>query len=198
MGKRSKKQQVPGTRRWRRWTTAPAIIFNKKHVTVTVTVKTCQKGQKWDKRHFCIFCKKPQSKMTRHLIKKHNNEKEVALAMCLPLRSKERLQAFENLLRKGNYFHNIEVLEKGEGQIVTCRQPSEHANHEDYLPCNICFGFFIKVELWKHQKLCRKKKNSVESEVKSKGKKLESKQLLQHYCLTKGYHLPGAHRLWTG
>lgn len=52
---------------------------------------------------------------------------------------------------------------------MTYRQPSELANPEDYLPCNICYGFFLKDELWKHEKLCRQTMG--ESEVVSKKKR---------------------------
>uniref|UniRef100_A0A3Q3JEZ2 Uncharacterized protein n=1 Tax=Monopterus albus TaxID=43700 RepID=A0A3Q3JEZ2_MONAL len=96
--------------------------------------------------------------------------------MCLLSTSKLCHQTFEQLCRKGNYYHNIEVLQKGEGEIVTYRQPSKHANAEDYLPC-ICYGFSIKDELWKHEKWCCK--TVVESEVKSQKKE----DGLCHCCL---------------
>lgn len=104
--------------------------------------------------------------MARHLQRKHSDEKEVAQAKCLPPTSKKRRQILEQLRRKGNYFHNIEVLQKGQGEIVTYRQPSEHAAPEDYLPCNTCYAFFIKDELWRHSQLCRKTMG--EPELKSK------------------------------
>ncbi|KAJ8286468.1 hypothetical protein GJAV_G00039570 [Gymnothorax javanicus] len=63
----------------------------------------------------------------------------------------------DQLRLKGNYLHNIQVLEKGQGQIVTCRQPSGEASAHDYLPCNICYGFFLKDDLWKHEDFCRKR-----------------------------------------
>ena len=123
-----------------------------------VTVKTCKKGdkRKWDKKHYCVFCKKPQTKMARHLMRKHSNEKEVAQVICLPLKSKKRTQTLEQLRRRGDYYHNITVLQEGKGEIVTYRQPSEHTDAENYLPCNICYGFFLKTELWRHEKVCRK------------------------------------------
>ncbi|TRY65184.1 hypothetical protein DNTS_009422, partial [Danionella cerebrum] len=135
-----------------------------------VTVKTCFKGEKrkWDKRHYCVYCTKPQSKMARHLIRKHNDEKEVALAICLPPKSKKRKEMFEQLRRKGNYFHNLKVLQSGRGEIVTYRQPSSDVNADDYLPCNICFGFFVKTKLWRHEKLCQKRFSGIVTESKAK------------------------------
>lgn len=129
-----------------------------------VTVKFCIKGEKrkWDKRHYCVYCKKPQSQISRHLKQKHSDETEVAQVICLPPTSKKRLQMLEGLRKKGNYFHNVEVLQKGQGEIVTYRQPSEPTDPEGYLPCNICLGFFIKTELWRHEKKCLKTMGKLE------------------------------------
>lgn len=140
-----------------------------------VTVKTCKKGdkRKWDKKHYCVFCKKPQTKMTRHLMRKHSGEKEVAQVICLPLKSKKRTQTLELLRRRGDYYHNITVLKEGKGEIVTYRQPSEHADAENFLPCNICYGFFLKTELWRHEKVCRKTM-TVSAESKKRKRKVQS------------------------
>ncbi|KAJ8286469.1 hypothetical protein GJAV_G00039580 [Gymnothorax javanicus] len=45
-----------------------------------LTVKHCEKGakRKWDKRQYCVYCEKPQSKIARHLERKHKHEKDVA------------------------------------------------------------------------------------------------------------------------
>ena len=104
-----------------------------------ISVKSCVKGpkRKWYKRHYCVYCKKPQSKMARHLQRKHINEKEVALAMCHSPKSKQRRQMLEDLRRKGNYYHNIEVLKEGKGEIITYRQPTEHVGPDEYLPCDM-------------------------------------------------------------
>ncbi|XP_049442773.1 pre-mRNA-splicing factor SLU7-like [Epinephelus fuscoguttatus] len=52
--------------------------------------------------------------MARHLTRKHSDEKEVALATNLPPSSKKRRHMLEGLRRKGNYYHNIGVLQKGQ------------------------------------------------------------------------------------
>lgn len=121
-----------------------------------VTVESCMKGGKrtWDKRHYCLYCRKPNIKISRHLLHQHRTEKEVAAILSLPPKSKTRIQVLDKLRRKGDYSHNICVLQKGTGQIVTCRKPTVKANVEDFLPCNVCFGFYRKSELWRHEKLC--------------------------------------------
>ncbi|KAF3839538.1 hypothetical protein F7725_018255 [Dissostichus mawsoni] len=82
--------------------------------------------------------------MARHLLRKHSSEQEVAIAKCHSPSSKKRQLILEGLRRKGNFHHNIEVLETGQGEIVTYRQPSEPAHADEYLPCNLCFAFYKK------------------------------------------------------
>lgn len=122
-----------------------------------ITVRACGKGgkQTWNKRHYCLYCRKPNSKMSRHLLRRHRSEKEVAAIVSLPPKSKRRIQVLEKLRRKGDYYHNICVLQKGEGQIVTCRRPTSNASAKDFSPCSVCFGFFRKSDLLRHEKMCR-------------------------------------------
>lgn len=102
--------------------------------------------------------------MARHLQQKHSSEKEVALALCHPAKSKQSRQMLEDLRRKGNYNNNNDVLNEGKWEMVAYRQPTEHVDPDGYLPCNM-FWFFKRAELWKHEKLCRK---TSEPEVESK------------------------------
>lgn len=76
-----------------------------------VTVKRTWSGGKrrWDKKHYCVFCRRPQVKIARHLLRKHADEQEVLAASTLPTGSKERHLLLEHLRCRGNYLHNIEV-----------------------------------------------------------------------------------------
>ncbi|XP_029932206.1 uncharacterized protein LOC115376631 isoform X2 [Myripristis murdjan] len=127
-----------------------------------VTVKRCWGGgrRRWDKRHYCVFCRRPQVKMARHLLQKHRDQQEVAQASSLPTGSKQRHLLLEQLRCRGNYLHNIEVIRQGRGEIVPCRQPSEEVDARNYLPCPLCLGFFLRADLWKHQASCRRKMTS--------------------------------------
>ncbi|KAF3855744.1 hypothetical protein F7725_016467, partial [Dissostichus mawsoni] len=149
-----------------------------------ITVKSCTKGdkRKWDKKHYCIFCKLPQSKIARHLERKHHSEELVAKATCLPKSSKKRRLMLDQLRYKGDYNHNIAVLQSGQGELVTSRQPSEEADPHGYLPCNYCYGFFVKSELWKHEVNCKK---NVAYLRKNHGKGTESKLQLRVSFLSK-------------
>lgn len=135
-----------------------------------ITVKWCQKGEKrkWDKKHYCIYCKKPQSKIARHLERKHNQEEDVARAICFPKKSKKRRLLLDQLRYKGDYNHNVTVLQTGQGELVTFRQPTEETDPHKYLPCNYCYGFFLKHDLWKHEVSCRKQKGLHREESRKK------------------------------
>ncbi|KAM9414359.1 uncharacterized protein KZ484_023550 [Pholidichthys leucotaenia] len=124
-----------------------------------VTVKRTFSGEKrrWDKKHYCVFCRRPQVKIARHLLRKHADEQEVVAASALPTGSKERHLLLEHLRCRGNYLHNIEVIRQGSGEIVPWRRPSEEMDARKYLPCPLCLGFFLRADLWKHQVSCRKK-----------------------------------------
>ncbi|XP_050925555.1 uncharacterized protein LOC108882200 [Lates calcarifer] len=109
------------------------------------------------KRQYCVFCRRPQVKIARHLLRKHADQQEVMAASTLPTGSKQRHLLLEHLRCRGNYLHNIEVIRQGSGEIVPCRQPSEEVDARNYLPCPLCLGFFLRSDLWKHQASCRKK-----------------------------------------
>nr|XP_009294007.1 uncharacterized protein si:ch73-269m14.4 isoform X21 [Danio rerio]XP_009301200.1 uncharacterized protein LOC101882062 isoform X21 [Danio rerio] len=127
----------------------------KKKMTIKTTVN-CPKGtRKWNKKQYCLYCQKPQSKISRHLENRHANEPEVSKAFSFPKHSKKRKDLLEGIRNKGNYFHNVEVLENKDGEIVTWRQPTVAADISDFLPCPQCLGFFMKKDLWKHSKACR-------------------------------------------
>lgn len=57
--------------------------------------------------------------MAKHLQRKHSSEKEGALALCHPAKSKQSRQMLEDLRRKGN--NNNDVLNEGKGEIVAYR-----------------------------------------------------------------------------
>lgn len=143
-----------------------------------VTLKTCTKREDckraWDKKHYCLYCSQAHSKISRHLERKHIEVKDVAYAFSFPLRSKERKTLLEQLRNKGDFKHNTEVLEKGRGQIVTWKQPSDKASVKDYLPCPYCVGMFRKKDLWRHQCSCKTKKSCVKSETKSARGRVQS------------------------
>ncbi|KAI3376190.1 hypothetical protein L3Q82_016405 [Scortum barcoo] len=148
------------------------------NVTSTVTIKTCTKREDgkraWDKRHYCFYCGQSNLKMARHLQRKHMEMKDVAYAFSFPSRSKERKIVLEQLRNKGDFKHNTAVLEKGRGELVTWKQPSDKVSVQDYLPCPHCYGMFAKKDLWRHQSLCRSKKTSGKDDTKKTRGRVQS------------------------
>ena len=61
-------------------------------------------------RHFCTFCKVFQTKLPRHLERKHGNEEDVQKALSYPKKSKERRDVWTMLQRKGDYETNLEAI----------------------------------------------------------------------------------------
>ena len=86
-----------------------------------VTVKrTWSDGKRrWDKKHYCVFCQRPQVKIARHLLRKHTDQEEVSAASMLPTGSKQRHLLLEHLRCRGNYLHNIEVCSPLNSQLLT-------------------------------------------------------------------------------
>lgn len=109
----------------------------------------------WDKTDVCIFCEKNVTNFTRHLIRKHGNEMEVAKFEALPKGSKERKLQADILRKRGNFLGNIDNGNK----LKLVRRPYQFATKSstvcDYLPCKYCFGMFKKKYLYRHFKICK-------------------------------------------
>ncbi|XP_026224135.1 uncharacterized protein LOC113167589 isoform X2 [Anabas testudineus] len=130
-----------------------------------ITVKSSKKkdGRRvWDKAHYCLYCKEANLKIARHLERKHKDETDVAHAFSFPPGSKQRKTLIDSLRNKGDWQHNVKVLEEGDGEIVTWKQPSKKVSVKDYLPCQHCYAMFKRTELWRHEKSCRNRKGETE------------------------------------
>ncbi|XP_057666792.1 uncharacterized protein LOC130900289 [Diorhabda carinulata] len=101
-----------------------------------------------DKEHACYFCQKLISK---------------------PKLSKERRDAFSNLIRYGDFYHNCDVLATKNGNLILARRVSpaeeQFTKYYDYGPCPECLGFLYKKHIWHHLKYKCKSK-SVETELR--------------------------------
>jgi len=115
--------------------------------------KRNNKKRVYDKHSECYYCQKLQTDLRKHFFKKHKTEISVAKIMALPLGSKDRKKNLEILRNKGNFFHNKEVIDRGQGVMLLVRRPPEgkDVDIDAYAPCNLCLGFYSKSELYKHQ-----------------------------------------------
>ena len=117
--------------------------------------------RKWDRKNACFFCGEFKAKIPRHLEERHSCETEVAKFMAIPKGSEERRLILKELTNKGNFAYNIAVLEKGNGELLPTKRPSKQqcVKPDQYSPCEFCLGFYIKRDLWKHQKNCQQHQN---------------------------------------
>ncbi|XP_048830876.1 uncharacterized protein LOC125725220 isoform X8 [Brienomyrus brachyistius] len=113
-----------------------------------------------ENKNYCYICGKPQSKISRHL-KTHLTEVEVAEALSFPKRSKERKRLLEKIRNKGNYRHNSNVLEKGNGLLKVKRRPNKDCDSKQFVHCMYCKAMFGRKELWRHVRRCSSKPGSV-------------------------------------
>lgn len=109
------------------------------------------------KKHFCKFCNKLQTKFARHLFAKHRNEEEVTVASKMPARSVERLRLIEKIRKDGDFIHNTSES-KNTGMLIVRRNRQTKSINlaKDYLCCKTCKGFYSKVSIRMHRKLCEK------------------------------------------
>ncbi|XP_049446917.1 uncharacterized protein LOC125897555 [Epinephelus fuscoguttatus] len=109
----------------------------------------------YNKKQYCLYCKLGVGKMARHLERAHHDKPEVAQALSFPKGSKERRLHLEHLRNRGNFAHNVDVLNVGVGSLVPRKQPKQNSEAQDYLHCIYCQGFFTKKILWRHMMICK-------------------------------------------
>jgi len=136
--------------------------LNIPYVGPTVAITSSINGKrKWDKRQFCLYCSRGVTKLPRHLSRKHVDKPEVKMGLTLPVNSKERRNWFDNIRKRGNFYHNVEVLHSDSGIIVPVRRSKCASDPSDSLPCEVCYGFYSSKELWRHVKACKLKIGNV-------------------------------------
>lgn len=115
----------------------------------------------YDKKQYCLYCKKPYVKMARHLEHAHQNEVDVARAFSFPKGSEQRKKLLEYIRNKGNYAHNVTVMESGKGNLVPRKRPSKEAQGSEFMHCAYCQGLFTRIVLWRHMRNCKLKTGPV-------------------------------------
>ena len=131
----------------------------------------------------CLYCGNLYShRISEHLEKRHGDEQEVAKCLALRPNSSERKLAFQKLLYRGNFQHNVSILngEKTGNLIVVRRSRCRDNDPSLFLPCTICCGFFKRTELWRHFKSCphRPPHENIKKEGKSQGLLADSQLFL--------------------
>ncbi|XP_058470194.1 uncharacterized protein LOC131444080 [Solea solea] len=130
----------------------------------TVVVQACQKrngNRVYNKKQYCLYCKKAYAKMARHLERAHHNKLDVAKALSLPKGSLERKKQLEYIRNRGNYAHNAAVIESGKGELVPFKRPTKDAQGKDFMHCAYCQALFTRKVLWRHMRRCKLQPASV-------------------------------------
>ena len=107
-----------------------------------------KKGHKMTVKHYCLFCGNPQKRLKRHLMTKHKGEKQM-IPLLNADKKKEKTE-LAKLRHAGDHAHNIKVLNKGEGDIVVKRRKRKQTSLDRFVPCSKCYGWFSKIDLWRH------------------------------------------------
>ncbi|XP_051810681.1 uncharacterized protein LOC127535832 [Acanthochromis polyacanthus] len=87
-------------------------------VFVNPVLKKEDGSRRYNKKHHCYYCGQVVQKMSRHLLRRHQDKVEVAKVLSLPKNSKERRQQLDYIRNKGNFEHNVEVLENKKGKLI--------------------------------------------------------------------------------
>ncbi|XP_061135044.1 uncharacterized protein LOC133154390 isoform X1 [Syngnathus typhle] len=149
-------------------------------------VKVCamKEGQKSCKRVYrrnhCLFCSKPVIKMSRHLQRQHSHKEEVSAALRFPKGSRERQKLWNRLTNEGNYAHNKQVLQTGEGQLAARKRPTKTGQAQDFLHCLYCRGLYRKKRLACHMKRCpERQKRKMDEEPRIGKERVETRCALE-------------------
>ncbi|XP_058490677.1 uncharacterized protein LOC131463043 isoform X1 [Solea solea] len=118
---------------------------------------TLRKGQ-----NLCFVCKKAHHKIARRFKIHVKENADIAKAVSLPVGSVSRKQLLENLQNRGNFMHNINVLNSGSGSLKVKRKARNE--HKKYEYCIHCKGMFVRTELWRHMRRCSSKPEDREVE----------------------------------
>ena len=106
--------------------------------------------RKWDKKHYCFYCDEPQAKLPRHLQSRHKEEREVVeIASETDVSARKKLLLY--IRNIGNHRHNCQVLREGKGVLIIVYRPNHEASPHAYGPCIHCYGYYVRLDLWRHQ-----------------------------------------------
>ncbi|XP_073694436.1 uncharacterized protein [Garra rufa] len=123
-------------------------------VYVNPVLKKEDGSRRYNKKHHCLYCGQVVQKMSRHLSRRHSDVVEVAKALSLPKNSKERRLQLDYIRNKGNFEHNVEVLESRQGKLIPWKQPKKKTEGQEFMHCVYCFGLFRKRVMWRHFQVC--------------------------------------------
>ncbi|XP_029171322.1 uncharacterized protein LOC114940736 [Nylanderia fulva] len=125
------------------------------------------------KRNYCVFCKKLQTQLARHLVTVHRNEPQVKKFAILPKKHPERLQIIDAIWKNGNFKFNTKA-ELDSGQLLVSRRPNKkyHKSATDFTACAKCKGFFAKSTIRHHSRVCFNSKFNKNKNIMVMGRRI--------------------------
>ena len=96
-----------------------------------------------NKKNSCIFCGRCVTRIKRHLLETHSTEQEI-LNLKIETNDKKKDLKLRELRLTGNFRHNLQCLETGEGILIVMRSPKYESDITKFLPCPFCLGFLCK------------------------------------------------------
>ena len=108
---------------------------------------------KHNKSRPCLYCKKIQTNLNRHLLKTHTNEelvKQAAESNDRRLRS----ELFSEMRKKGIYDYNRKLVASGSDMSCFHRERSSSRHEGDLVFCSYCKGFYSAAYFHLHRKKC--------------------------------------------
>ncbi|XP_077260680.1 uncharacterized protein LOC143896600 isoform X2 [Temnothorax americanus] len=139
--------------------------------TNLIVSKSEKKGA--NKKYFCMYCKKLQTKFARHLETVHKNEKEVKKFILLPKGNLERKAIIDSIRKENNFIYNTSS-QFNTGDLIVSRRPSK-ANKPatDFTCCPKCKGYFTKNNVRHHFQICNQR--SIGKKVLMLGRKVQAR-----------------------
>ncbi|XP_029967431.1 M-phase phosphoprotein 8 isoform X1 [Salarias fasciatus] len=140
----------------------------RKIIEIPPEVSVDEKERESQRKHFCLYCKMSFVQLAKHLEKKHADETDVAHAIHFPKGSKVRQTLLDEIRYKGDYEHNYQVLKGVDVDTVSKNEVKSPAvSVRDFLPCQHCFTFYRKTDLWRHEQSCKARRGDPKSAEKT-------------------------------
>ena len=116
-------------------------------------VKIGKKNKKAMKKPLrpCLFCSKLQSRLKRHILTKHKNEKNVS--SILHLGEKEQNHHIDMMRKQAIKIHNLKEIENSGNEFMRERRNTLEENEVPVM-CIGCMGFYSKSFKARHQLNC--------------------------------------------
>ena len=107
--------------------------------------------QSRDKKNYCLYCNLYQTQVSRHIIRQHSEEPEVAELISLKQSNPSAfLKGLVKLRNMGNFSRNVKVIQGEEFGFVVSRRSCEYKGLLDYIPCVYCYAFLRRCDVKRH------------------------------------------------